>query len=238
MRKLKLIPRHYPGGSTISIGSEQPSELYTRVPPPDYSLIGNTSLGALGPVMAAMAKDDDTVINSYLDHILWFAENAENKGYNPKTKKYAVYDDRDPKTGQGLPYNIGPGIGYTSNIWEQNNIDMNKEYTRQELNNMVRIGLQSLLNSVKNSVNSESRGAWDRLPLGDKLVFLDIAYNVKPRETQNNLPHKWPKLLQAILNKQYDTARKQTRSGSDRRARIRNSLLGLSTIDPRLFQGY
>lgn len=237
MRKLKLIPRHYTGGSTVPMNSEQPSELYTR-PPQDHSLIGDTSLGALEPTTNAILNSDDAVINAYLDNVLWFAENAANKGYDPKTKKYGVYDDRDPKTGQGLPYNIGPGIGYTSNIWAQNKIDRNRKYTRQELNNMVRTGLQPLLTDVKNSVNNESKGAWTRLSLGDKLIFLDIAYNVKPGETQNNLPHKWPKLLEAILNKQYDVARKQTYSGSDRRARIRNSLLGLSTINPRLFQGY
>lgn len=48
---------------------------------------------------------------------------------------------------------------------------------------MVRTGLQSLLTDVKNSVNNESKGAWTRLSLGDKLIFLDIAYNVKPGET-------------------------------------------------------
>ena len=39
---------------------------------------------------------------------------------------------------------------------------------------MVRTGLQSLLTDVKNSVNNESKGAWTRLSLGDKLIFLDI----------------------------------------------------------------
>ena len=169
---------------------------------------------------------DEQVVNNYVNFVLWKMENPENKGrvIDPdKSEWYTSYDDGTIK------HNLGPGIAITSDMGAT--LDYNKRYSKEELNNVARVGLLKLMNQISNQLNSKYGDAYKTMSLGDRLVLLDIAYNVRPRSGAKNMPVTgWPALTQALINRDYETAKANTYSGSSRRQQMRNQLLGLYSI--------
>lgn len=148
-----------------------------------------------------------------------------NKGYNESDQLYYTYAD------DSLPKNIGPGIAYTSDIGSQ--IDYNRGYTKDELNNHARSGLLKLMNEISDQMHQKYGDDADTMSLGNRLIQLDIAYNVRPRGNKKaNMPITgWPTLTEALMTENDAVARKNTYSGSRRRSNMRNQLLWLDLID-------
>lgn len=169
---------------------------------------------------------DEQVVDNYINFVLWKMENPENKGRvidSDKREWYTSYDDG------AIKYNLGPGIAITSNMGAT--LDYNKRYSKEELNNVARAGLLKLMNQISEQLSNKYGDTYKTMSMGDRLVLLDIAYNVRPRSGAKNMPVTgWPTLTQALIDRDYETAKANTYSGSSRRQKMRNQLLGLYSI--------
>ncbi|MEE0967695.1 MAG: hypothetical protein U0L85_11710 [Bacilli bacterium] len=173
---------------------------------------------------------DQEVIDYYVNQVLWPMENAGNTGF--RNGKYYVYADN------ALPKNIGPGIAYTSNLGKK--IDYNKGYTKEELDTLVRDYLSTLMTQVSDQMYGKYGDAYYDLPLGDRIVLLDLAYQIAPRNDKGNLPITgWPTLSQALIDGRYDIAEANvsTKQSQPRRKKMRQMLLGLQSLDYNMFDG-
>ena len=189
---------------------------------------------AVAPVstqkQASKRWTDQEIIDHYVNHVLWPMENAGNTGF--RDGKYYVYADT------ALSKNIGPGIAYTSNLGKK--IDYNKGYTKEELNTLVRDYLSTLMTQVSDQMYGKYGDAYYDLPLGDRIVLLDLAYQVAPRNNKGNLPITgWPTLSQALIDGNYDIAKNNvsTKQPQPRRTKMRQMLLGLQNLDYNMFAG-
>lgn len=171
---------------------------------------------------------DEELARFYVDNVLWTMENPRNKGYNEEDGLYYAYKDKDKKG--KIHINIGPGLEKNGHP----NIDYNKGYTREEVEEMA---YETVLDRVKNmseSLRTMKDGKYsearDTLSLGPLLTLTDIAYNVKT-DGKKNLPEKWPNLTKRIVEGDLEKAKAQTDSGSERRWLMRNDLLTYGPID-------
>lgn len=161
----------------------------------------------------------EQVVDTYIDKVMWTMENPNNTGYNPKNKKYYVYSD------VALSKNIGPGIAYTSETGKDINYD--KGYTKKELNALIRPELLKHMDEIENQLHSKYGESVDTMSLGNRLVLLDIAHNVRPKGSKKaNMPVTgYPTLTKSMVTGNNKLAEKNTNSGSSRRQKMRNSIL-------------
>jgi len=150
-------------------------------------------------------------------------ENPTNEGFNPKTGKYGVYTDRD-KDGN-IHYNLGPGINKNSNLGKSLNYD--SEYTKEELNSKLKPVLLQHINEIDKDLLSFTSKP-DTISPGNKMILLDIAHNVCPRNNRNNMPLKWPALVTSMIKGNPDI--KEMDSGSTRRRDMRGDLSNKKVI--------
>ena len=161
----------------------------------------------------------EQVVDTYLKNVVWTMENPKNKGLNKRTGKYYKYRD------SSLPINIGPGIAYTSNVAK--GINFKKGYTKQELNNKLRPELLKSMNEINRQMHKEYGEDADTLSMGNRLIQLDIAHNVRPHGSKkSNMPITgWPTLTKAMMTGNKELIEQNTNSGSDRRQDMRNMLI-------------
>lgn len=171
---------------------------------------------------------DNEVVESYVKNALWKMENPDNKGYNPRTKLYYSYKDKDA-SGK-IHENIGPGLEKNGHP----NIDYSKGYTKKQLDDIAAQDNLKNMQKISKSLSTMEEGKYskvrDTLSMGPLMTLLDIAYNVKPKQS-GNLPEKWPNLIKALSVGNLEGAKKQTYSGSTRRQDMRNDLLVYGKID-------
>lgn len=167
----------------------------------------------------------EQVVDTYIDKVMWTMENPNNTGYNPKNKKYYVYKD------SALDKNIGPGIAYTSETGKD--IDYEKGYTKKELNTLIRPELLKHMNEIENQLHSKYGESVDTMSLGNRLILLDIAHNVRPKGSKkSNMPITgYPILTKSMMTGNSKLAKRNTNSGSSRRQNMRNSLLWVNDFD-------
>lgn len=146
-------------------------------------------------------------------------ENPKNKGFNKRTGKYYKYKD------SSIPINIGPGIAYTSDAAK--GINFKKGYTKQELNNKLRPELLKSMNEITRQMHNEYGEDADTLSMGNRLIQLDIAHNVRPHGSKkSNMPVTgWPSLTKAMMTGNKKLIEQNTNSGSGRRQDMRNMLI-------------
>lgn len=172
------------------------------------------------------AITDENVVDNYVRFVLWKMENPHNKGLikdENGNEWYTSYDDGTIK------HNLGPGIAKTSDMGAT--LDYTKRYSKEDLNAAARSGLLKLMNQISNQMYNKYGDAYKNMSIGDRLVLLDIAYNVSPRSGAKNMPVTgWPTLAQALIDRDYNKAQTNTYSGSSRRQQMRNQLLGLLSI--------
>lgn len=170
---------------------------------------------------------DEQLVDEYIDKVIWKMENPSNKGYNKDTGLYSKYLDKD-KEGN-VHINIGPGLEKNGHP----NIDYNKSYTRDEIDNFSKATVQNRVYKMSKSLSSMQNGKYaearDTLSLGPLLSLVDIAYNVKT-DGKINLPEKWPKLVKNLAEGNIEEAKKETYSGSTRRQKMRNDLITWDAI--------
>jgi hypothetical protein len=161
---------------------------------------------------------DEQVVDSYIDNVLWTMENPTNKGLK-KDGKYYSYKD------SAITKNLGPGIAYTSNMGK--GLNYSKGYTKEELNAAARAELLPMMNEISSQMKAKYGDAADTMSLGNRMIQLDIAHNVRPRGSKkSNMPITgWPTLSKAFITGNDALARKNMDSGSSRRANMRKQLL-------------
>lgn len=168
----------------------------------------------------------EDVVNSYIENVLYTMENPKNKGY--KNGKYYSYAD------SSSPLNIGPGINYTSDLAKNNNLDFSDKtgYTREYLDNIVKQDLLEKMEGINKDLHNMYGSDADTMSLGNRMILLDIAHNVRPRGRKRaNMPKGWPSLVSSMMSGNSSKARKNTNSGSTRRQEMRNDLLWQNIID-------
>ena len=161
----------------------------------------------------------EQVVDTYLKNVVWTMENPKNKGFNKRTRKYYKYKD------SSIPINIGPGIAYTSDAAK--GINFKKGYTKQELNNKLRPELLKSMNEITRQMHNEYGEDADTLSMGNRLIQLDIAHNVRPHGSKkSNMPITgWPSLTKAMMTGNKKLIEQNTNSGSGRRQDMRNMLI-------------
>lgn len=172
----------------------------------------------------------EQVVDTYIDKVMWTMENPNNTGYNTKDKKYYSYAD------VALAKNLGPGIAYTSNVGST--LDYDKGYTREELNETIRSELISQMDEISEQLHSKYGEAADTMSLGNRIVLLDIAHNVRPKgKKKANMPVTgYPTLTNSMMTGNNRVAERNTNSGSSRRQNMRNSLLWVNDFDNFILQ--
>lgn len=167
---------------------------------------------------------DEDVVNSYIDNVLYTMENPNNTGY--KRGKYYPYAD------SASPKNIGPGINYTSDLAKGLDFSGKTGYTRDALDELVREDLLKKMSGINKDLHSMYGERADTMSLGNRMILLDIAHNVRPRGSKRaNMPKKWPSLVKGMMSGDSEEAKKNTNSGSTRRQKMRNDLLWQDIID-------
>ena len=161
---------------------------------------------------------DEQVVDAYIDNVLWTMENPTNKGLK-KDGKYYSYKD------SAIKKNLGPGIAYTSNMGK--NLDYSKGYTKEELNAAARAELLPMMKEISAQMKAKYGNAADTMSLGNRMIQLDIAHNVRPRGSKKaNMPITgWPSLSKAFIMGNDASAKKNMYSGSSRRDEMRKQLL-------------
>lgn len=170
------------------------------------------------------------VANSYIDNVVWTMENPTNKGL--RNGLYYPYEDKDS---QGkIHYNIGAGIESNSDIAKKYKLDYSGRtgYKKEFLNEIMQPDLEE---KAKESMGEllEMYPESDTVSLGNRLILLDIAHNVRPRgRKRGNMPKRWPSLSEGIATGNYSQISSNTDSGSRRRSQMRNDLIFKNDIDP------
>lgn len=167
---------------------------------------------------------NEQVVDSYIDNVLYTMENPTNKGY--KNNKYYPYADISS------PKNLGPGINYTSNMAKEFEYSDSKGYTRKEINNKIRPYLIEGMDAIMKDLHDLHGKDADTLSLGNRMIFLDVFHNVRPKGSKKaNMPKKWPSLVRSMMEGDAEGIKQNTYSGSTRRQEMRNSLIYKNDID-------
>ena len=168
---------------------------------------------------------DEDVVNSYIDNVLYVMENPNNTGF--KRGKYYPYAD------SSSPKNIGPGINYTSDLAKGLDFSGKTGYKKDVLDELVRADLMKKMEGINSDLHNMYGERADTMSLGNRMILLDIAHNVRPKgKKRANMPKKWPSLVSGMMSGSNSKARKNTNSGSTRRQKMRNDLLWQNIIDP------
>lgn len=169
---------------------------------------------------------NEQVADIYLDNVVYTMENPTNKGL--KNSVWGKYTDVDSNGNTHI--NIGPGIESNSDVGST--IDYDSTYTKDKLNQKLRPDLLKKMEGIMGDLHEKYNEDADTMSLGNRLILLDIAHNVRPKGSKrNNMPSKWPDLVEGMMEGNTDVAKKNTKSGSTRRQNMRNDLLWKNHID-------
>ena len=135
---------------------------------------------------------NEDVVNSYIDNILYVMENPNNTGF--KKGKYYPYAD------SSSPMNIGPGINYTSDLAKGLDFSGKTGYKKDVLNELIREDLMKKMEGINSDLHNMYGERADTMSLGNRMILLDIAHNVRPKGRKKaNMPKKM-----AFIGKRYD----------------------------------
>lgn len=169
---------------------------------------------------------NEQIVDSYIDNVLYVMENPKNKGL--KGKKWKKYTDKDAQGNTHI--NIGPGIESNSAIGSD--INYNKTYTTKELNAKVKKDLMVKMDGIMEDLHDKYGEDADTMSMGNRMILLDIAHNVKPKGSKKkNMPKAWSGLTKGMMTGDTKAAKQNTYSGSKRRQDMRNDLLWKNTVD-------
>jgi hypothetical protein len=179
---------------------------------------------------ANKAITPEQVVDSYIENVVWEMENPTHETLG-KDGLYYPYTDVDKKG--NTHYNIGAGIEKNSDIAAKYKIDYSGKtgYEKEVLDNMMRADLEKKATESMQEVLEEYPNL-DTLSLGNRMILLDIAHNVRPRGAKRkNMPKQWPELMKAMNNGDYEGILNNVYSGSTRRQKMRGDLIWKNTID-------
>lgn len=163
--------------------------------------------------------NDEAIVDNYIDNVLYTMENPTHKGFSYPTNKYKIYIDYDVD-GNKL-YNFGPGINKNSDAGKKLTYNNTAEYSREELNSLIHpILLKQMKEINKDLLHFTDKP--DTMSVGNKMILLDIAHNVRPRNARKNMPLAWPSLVNSMIKGNPDI--KEMNSGSTRRRDMRAQL--------------
>lgn len=169
---------------------------------------------------------NEEVVDNYLNNVVYTMENPTSKGHFGK--KWRQYKDKDSDGNTHI--NIGPGIESHSDIGTT--LDYNSAYSTQELNNRLKPDLLKKMEGIMGDLHKEYGENADTMSMGNRLILLDIAHNVRPRGSKRkNMPSAWPSLIDGMMTGNTDKVKSNTNSGSTRRQDMRNDLIWKSFID-------
>lgn len=168
---------------------------------------------------------NDEVVDNYINHIVYTMENPNSKGFT--NGRWGKYTDKDSDGKTHI--NIGPGIESHSDVGA--NIDYNTTYSTQELNTRLRPDLLKKMEGIMSDLHEKYNSDADTMSMGNRLILLDIAHNVRPKGERNNMPSKWPNLVDGMMSGNTSKAKANTYSGNERRGDMRNELLWRDSMD-------
>ncbi len=169
---------------------------------------------------------NDEVVDNYIKNVVYTMENPTNKGLTDKG--WTKYIDKDSKGNTHT--NIGPGIESHSDVGAA--IDYDSTYSTGQINNKLRPDLLKKMEGIMEDLHKEYGEAADTMSMGNRLILLDIAHNVRPRGSKRkNMPSSWPSLVDGMMSGNTDKAKANTNSGSTRRQDMRNDLLWKNFIN-------
>ena len=168
-------------------------------------------------------QDSTTTIamSLYLTHLL---ENPQNKNYDEKTQRYYSYPSIE-----GGPYTVGDGLKlYPKAEWTQ--IYNSQGFlTKEQHDNFVKNRIISDYIKAKEIYNKRFyNGSWDSLTPLERLIPIDIQYNVKGGLKT------FPEFMKALNNRDIEKQRKE----SQRKAVINGDTVSLGRnkiIDEMVF---
>lgn len=169
---------------------------------------------------------NEQVVDSYLSNVVYTMENPTSKGLT--RNGWTKYEDRDADGNTHI--NIGPGIESHSDVGAT--IDYGSSYSTESLNTKLRPDLLKKMEGIMDDLHSKYGEDADTMSIGNRLILLDIAHNVRPRGSKRkNMPSAWPSLVSGMMSGDTDKAKSNTNSGSTRRQTMRNDLLWRNFID-------
>lgn len=171
-------------------------------------------------------RNVESVVDSYIDNVLWDMENPKHEGFNYVTGTYKPYDDGASQ------YNLGPGLNKYGKSGKVLDFSGKKRYTKEELDSVAREELISNMENIMSDLYDMYGEDADTMSLGNKMILLDIAHNVRPHGSKRkNMPKAWPSLVKGMMAGDEDKVRANTYSGSTRRQNMRNELMFLDKVD-------
>lgn len=167
---------------------------------------------------------NEQVVDAYLNNVVYTMENPTNKGF--RDGLYYPYAD------VSSPYNWGPGINYTSEVGKNLDRSGKTGYSKEELNELLKPMLLENMEGIMLDLHNKYNENADTMSLGNRLMLLDIAHNVRPKgKRRANMPSAWPSLVDAMMSGNTKKAKRNTYSGSKRRSNMRNDLLWKDIVD-------
>lgn len=167
---------------------------------------------------------DEEVADTYMNNVLYTMENPKDIGL--KNGKYYPYAD------SSSPLNIGPGINYTSSIGKSLDYSGNKGYTKEKLNTKIKPDLLDKMKEIRKDLHEMYGTNADTMSLGNRLILLDKAYNVKPKGSKRaNMPKAWPNLVDGMMSGDIDKIYRESYSGSKRRQDMLKQLIYKNTVN-------
>ena len=178
--------------------------------------------------------NDKLLVLNYIDNVLGVMENPNNKGLIYPDMSWTTYMDRDSDNISHI--NVGPGIESHSNMAAKlGGVKLGSRFSNKEIENVLKEDLYDKVQQIKENMRTMQNGKyvdlWDNLTDGDKMIFLDIAHNVRSRNKKKNLPQGFPKLVQAYQDKNFDEVGKELYTKNKRRAEMRKDLINVKSVN-------
>lgn len=128
---------------------------------------------------------DEQVVDNYMNNVMYTMENPSRKGFNGE--RWLSYKDKDSK---GIThYNYGPGIESHSDVGATLDYKSKTGYTTEELNSRIRPDLIDKMSEIRKDLKEMYGEDADTMSMGNRLILLDIAHNVRPKgNKRKNMP--------------------------------------------------
>lgn len=179
---------------------------------------------------------DEQLVDSYINNVVYTMENPNNKGLR-KDGNWKMYTDTDLQGNKH--YNYGPGIEKNSDIGANLKYNNSTSYKTEELNKLLKSDLLSKAKDIRKDLHEMYGEDSDTLSLGNKMILLDIAHNVRPKGSKRkNMPKAWPNLTENMMKGNLKGIKNNTYSGSTRRSNMRNDLIWKDYIDKNTVKNY
>lgn len=176
---------------------------------------------------------NEQVVDSYLKNVVYTMENPTKKGL--RNGRWFMYTDVDKDN--KVHKNFGPGIESNSDVGQNLKYNNSSSYSSEELNALLRPDLLDKMNGISADLHEMYGEDVDTMSLGNRLILLDIAHNVRPRGSKRkNMPKAWPSLIDAMVTGNSAKAKNEMNSGSERRRAMREQLLWNNSIDSNTVQ--